>query len=95
MPASTLSPDTLEVVLERFHEVYDAASFEAVDRLFKADTLLGMLDQGIAFQRSLELIVSQVVPATGIPLTSKRKPELAPPAQSEMALPQLVAAHKN
>jgi hypothetical protein len=92
VPASTLSRDALEVVLERFHEVYDAPSFEAVDRLFAADTLLGMLDQGIAFQRSLELIVSQVVPTTRIHLTSKRGPELPQQSQPEQAMQQLVVA---
>ena len=95
MSEETQSRDTLEVVIEQFDPVHNTWSFSAVDGLLETDTLLGMLDQGTAFQRSLELIVSQVVPATGIPLTSKRKPELAPPAQSEMALPQLVAAHKN
>ena len=87
-----LSRDMHEVVAERLDKVHDVLFLEEVDRMFDMDTLLGMLDQGIAFQRSLELIVSQVVPATGIPPKSKRRPELAPPAQLELALPRLVAA---
>jgi hypothetical protein len=61
-----LSGDALEVVAERFDAVDNVSSSRAVDRLFDTDTLLGMLDQGIAFRRLLEL--SQVVlSVTGIP----------------------------
>jgi len=87
----TLSRDTLELFSGRLEPVDNVSFFRAVDSLFDTDALLGMLDQSIAFQRSLELVGSQVMPATGIPPTSKRRPELAQPAQAEMALPQLVA----
>jgi hypothetical protein len=86
----TLSRDTLEVVIERFDAVHNAWFFSAVDGLFAADTLLGMLDQGIAFHRSLELIVSQVVPTTKTLTRSKRRPELTQPYQSEEAIQQSV-----
>lgn len=92
MSEGTLSPDTLEVVLERQEEIHSVSSYEVVDRPFEADTLLGMLDQGIAFQRTLELIVSQVVPILRIPSALKRRPELALPPKAEKALQQVVVS---
>jgi hypothetical protein len=71
----TLSRDTLEVVAERLDAVDNVSSSRVIDRLFDTDTLLGMLDQGIAFRRSLELVVSQVVLlATGIPQRRNEDP---------------------
>jgi len=86
-----LSRDMLEVFAGPLGAVDNVSFSRAVDRLFDTDTLLGMLDQGIAFQRSLELVGSQVMPTTGIPPTSKRRPGLARPSQAEIALPQLVS----
>jgi hypothetical protein len=88
----TLSRDSFEVAAERLDAVDNLSSSGAVDGCSIRITRLGMLDQGIAFQTSLELVVSQVVAATGIRPTSKRRPELVSPAQPEMALPQVVVA---
>jgi len=90
----TLSRETPGIAAGHLHAVDSVSFSRAVDRLFDTDTLLGMLDQAMAIQRSLELVVSLVVPATGIPPTSKRRPELAPPAQAEMALPELVVGSR-
>ena len=91
MSEESLSRDTLEVFAGRLDAVDNVSFSRAVDSLFDTDTLLGMLGQGIASQRSLELVGSQVMRATGIPPTSKRKPGLAQPVRAEMALPQLVS----
>lgn len=93
--------ETLEVVLTRLHEAHDVSAYEAVDRLvrageaagFEAKMILRMLDQGMAFQNLLELIVSKSVPApSSAPPESKRRYESAQPAQQGTTVPQLAAA---
>jgi hypothetical protein len=93
-----LSCDTLEVVLKRLGESHDVSAYEAVDRLVRAGqtagfdirTLLRMIDNGIALQELLDLIVSRAVPISDIaPLVSKRQSDAAPP---ERPLSHLVAA---
>jgi len=67
VPAGILPPDPVKVVLTGLHEAHEVSAYEAVERLVLAaeaagldtDTLLGMLDQGIAFQKVLDLIVSK------------------------------------
>ena len=67
MPTVTQSRYPLEAVLTVLHESHDVSAYEAVERLvyaaeaagFDADGLLVLLDQGIAFQEVLELIVSK------------------------------------
>lgn len=67
MPTRTLLGDPLEVVLKGLHEAHDLSAYEAVERLVRAgeaagfdtDTLLRMLDQGITFQKLLELIIAR------------------------------------
>src|SRR5262245_21078949 len=90
-----LSCDTLEVVLKRLNESHNVSAYEAVDRLVRAgeaagfdiDTLLRMLDEGIALEKLLDLIVSRAISASNIaPLESKRKPESAPPVRRREAL---------
>ena len=96
-----LSCDTLEVVLKRLNEAHNVSAYEAVDRLVRAgetagfdiDTLLRMLDEGIALQKLLDLIVSRAVPMSNIaPLASKRKPELASLVRHDRALSDLAVA---
>lgn len=96
-----LSCDTLEVVLKRLDESHNLSAYEAVDRLVRAgetagfdiDTLLRMLDGGIALQKLLDLIVSRAVPISSIaPLESKRSSEPSPSARQNRALSHLVAA---
>ena len=61
-----LPRDPLDVVLTRLHETHDVSAYEAVERLvnagqaagWNAETLLRMLDQGIALQTLLELIAT-------------------------------------
>lgn len=100
MSDGILSCDTLEVVLKRLDESHNLSAYEAVDRLvsvgqtagFDVDTLLRMLDDGIALQKLLDLIVSRAVPISNIaPIESKRKPE---PTQvrPEKVLSHLVVA---
>ena len=67
MPTRTLPGDPLEVVLQGLYESQDLSAYEAVERLvrageaagFDANTLLRMLDRGIAFQKLLEMIIAQ------------------------------------
>lgn len=96
-----LSRDTLEVVLKRLNESHNVSAYEAVDRLVRAgeaagfdtDSLLRMLDEGIALQKLLDLIVLRAVPVPNTaPLESKRKPELTPPLRQDRARSHLVAA---
>jgi len=98
-PAQT--KNTLEVILTRLHEPHELSAYEAVDRLVHAgeavgmdtDTILRMLDQGMPFQKLLELIVSKSLLITSIaPLESKRKPEPVQPAQPEKTLRQMIVA---
>jgi hypothetical protein len=76
-----LSCDQLEVVLKRLDESHDLSAYEAVDRLlhvgqatgFDTCTLLRMLDEGIALQTLLDLIVSKAVSISNVaPLESRR-----------------------
>ena len=91
--------DALEIILSRLHEAHHVSAYDAVDRLvcagetagFDVNTLLGMLDRGMAFQTLIELIVSKSIPVT-VPPESKRKPEPAQPTQPEQALKQVVVA---
>jgi hypothetical protein len=63
----TLPRDPMEVVLRGLHESHDVAAYEAVERLLytaedagvDTQALLRMLDQGIAFQNVLDLIISK------------------------------------
>ena len=96
-----LSCDMLEVVLKRLNESHNLSAYEAVDRLVRAgetagfdiDTLLRMLDEGIALQKLLDLIVSRAVPISNIaPLASKRKPELAPLVRQDRVPSHLAVA---
>jgi len=92
--------DALAVVLTRLHEAHHVSAYEAVDRLVRAgetvgfdvNALLGMLDEGIAFQKLLELIASKSVPLSTAPPESKRKPGPAQPAQPEQVLREVVVA---
>ena len=67
MPARTQPRYPVDAVLTVLHESHDVSAYEAVERLvyaaeaagFGADKLLAMLDQGMAFQEVLELIVSK------------------------------------
>lgn len=67
MPARILPHNAIEVVLRGLHESHDVSAYEAVERLVRAgeaagldpDSLVRMLDQGIALQKLLELIVSK------------------------------------
>jgi hypothetical protein len=67
VPARILPRDPVEVVLTGLHESHEVSAYEAVERLVHAaeiaglDTkaLLAMLDQGIALQKLLELIISK------------------------------------
>ncbi|HXJ90299.1 MAG TPA: hypothetical protein VMS18_26040 [Candidatus Binatia bacterium] len=67
MPAGTQPRHTVEAVLTVLHETHDLSAYEAVERLlyaaeaagFNADALLAMIDQGIAFEKVLELIGSK------------------------------------
>jgi len=60
--------EPVEGLLTSLHESHDVSAYEAVERLlqageaaeFDADTLLAMLDQGIALQKLFDLIVSKV-----------------------------------
>ena len=101
MSDGILSCGTLEVVLKRLHESHDLSAYESVDRLvhagqaagIDADTLLGMLDEGIALEKILDLIVSRAAPTFNTaPLESKRNPELTPPVPQNRARSRLVAA---
>lgn len=100
MSERILPRDTLEAVLTRLQESHDVSAYEAVERLvhvggvagFDTDTLLRMLDQGMALQKLLELIVSRAVPISeAAPLESKRKPEFAPLVRRQRALSLVVA----
>jgi hypothetical protein len=63
----TLPREPVENLLTRLHESHDVSAYEAVERLlqageaaeFDADTLLAMLDQGVALQKVFDLIVSK------------------------------------
>lgn len=63
----TLPRDPVEIVLTGLHESHDVSAYEAVERLLytaqaagvDAQALLRMLDQGIAFQNVLDLIISK------------------------------------
>lgn len=63
----TLPRDPMEIVLRGLHESHDVAAYEAVERLLytaeaagvDTQALLRMLDQGIAFQNVLDLIISK------------------------------------
>lgn len=67
MPAGILPRDPVEAVHIGLHESHDVSAYEAVERLVRAgeaagfdpDTLLAMLDQGVALQKLFELIVSK------------------------------------
>lgn len=100
MSDGILSNDTLAVVLRRLNESHNVSAYEAVDRLVRAgesagfdiDTLLRMVDEGIALQKLLDLIVSRSAPIPHIPpLSSKQKPEPGPLVKEE-ALSHLVVA---
>ena len=62
-----LPSDPVEVVLTGLHESHAVSTYEAVERLLyttevvgvDAEALLRMLDQGIASQNVLDLIVSK------------------------------------
>ena len=90
--------DALEVILTRLHEAHHVSAYEAADRLVRAgeiagfdvNALLGMLDEGIAFQKLLELIVSKSGPLSTAPPESKRKPWPVQPVQTEEALRHVV-----
>jgi len=96
-----LSNDTLAVVLRRLNESHNVSAYEAVDRLVRAgesagvdiDTLLRMVDEGIALQKLFDLIVSRsaLIPHIA-PLLSKRKPEPGPLVREDEALSYLVVA---
>jgi hypothetical protein len=63
----TLPRDPVEIVLTGLHESHDVSAYEAVERLLytaqaagvDTQALLRMLDQGIAFQNVLDLIISK------------------------------------
>jgi hypothetical protein len=65
--AGTQSVNTFEVVLSRLREVHDVSVYEAVERLvrtaeaagFDTNSLLRLLDQGMTFEKLLELIESK------------------------------------
>jgi len=67
VPAGTQPRYPVEAVLTVLHETHDLSAYEAVGRLvyaaeaagFDPDALLAMIDQGIAFEKVLELIVSK------------------------------------
>jgi hypothetical protein len=62
---TTLPREPVENILTSLHESHDLSSYEAVERLVQAgaeaqvdpDTLLAMLDQGVALQTLFDLIV--------------------------------------
>jgi hypothetical protein len=62
-----LPRDPVEVVLTGLHESHNVSAYEAVERLLYTaeaagvdpQALLRMLDQGIAFQNVLDLIISK------------------------------------
>jgi hypothetical protein len=90
----------LEAILNRLHEAHHVSAYEAVDRLVRAgetagydvNALLGMLDQGIGFQKLLNLIVSKSVPSSTTPPKSKRNPGPARATCPEQVLKQVVVA---
>jgi hypothetical protein len=63
----TLPREPVEELLTSLHESHDLSAYESVERLlqagetaeFDADTLLAMLDQGVALQKLFDLIVSK------------------------------------
>jgi hypothetical protein len=67
VPAGTQPRYSVEAVLTVLHESHDVSAYEAVERLvyaaeaagFDPDVLLAMIDQGIAFEKVLETIVSK------------------------------------
>ena len=67
MPARTQPRYPVEAVLAVLQESHDVSAYEAVERLvyaaeaagFDTNRLLAMLDQGMAFEEVLELIVSK------------------------------------
>ncbi len=67
MSPRTLPHERVEDILTSLHESHNVSSYEAVERLvqageaaeFDADTLLAMLDQGVALQKLFDLIVSK------------------------------------
>jgi hypothetical protein len=62
-----LPREPVEDLLTSLHESHDVSAYEAVERLlqageaaqFDADTLLAMLNQGVALQKLFDLIVSK------------------------------------
>ena len=101
MPARLLPHDVLETILTRLHESHDLSAYEAVERLvhageaagFDTDTLLRMLDHGVAFQKLLELIAAKATSVSeDAPIASKRESEPISQAQSEKALKDLLVA---
>jgi len=67
VPAGNLPRDPLDIVLTRLHESHDVSAYEAVERLvqageaaaFDTETLFGMLDRGIDFEKLLEIIAAK------------------------------------
>lgn len=67
MPARTLPREPVQDILKSLHEAHDLSAYEAVERLvqtgeaaeFDADTLLAMLNRGVALQKLFDLIVSK------------------------------------
>jgi hypothetical protein len=63
----TLPREPVEDLLTSLHESHDVSAYEAVERLLQAgeaaeldaDTLLAMLNQGVALQKVFDLIVSK------------------------------------
>jgi len=67
VPARTLPREPVQDILKSLHEAHDLSAYEAVERLvqtgeaaeFDADTLLAMLNRGVALQKLFDLIVSK------------------------------------
>ena len=67
MTAGTQPRYPIEAVLSVLHETRDLSAYEAAERLvytaeaagFNAGAILAMIDQGIAFEKVLEFIVSK------------------------------------
>lgn len=67
MPVGAQPRYPVEAVLTVLHETHNLSAYEAVERLvyaaeaagFNANTILAMIDQGMAFEKVLDLVVSK------------------------------------
>ncbi len=68
LSAESQKTETLETFLARLHESHEVSAYEAIERLVQAgeavgldsNKLLRMLDQGMSFERLMEVIEARM-----------------------------------